>query len=183
MMENTKPSSSANLAFKWAVISLIASVIFTYAWQLLNINPTSKVTYLGFIPFIAFLFLTQKEYRDQLGGFATFGQEFVAGLLFAVFAGILGAIFIYVYYTWLSPQVYQLILDSQRSAMEAKNLSSDQVDRAMEIMNKYGTIITFVSALIMTPIIGAIISLIGAAIFKKERTLADIERDASDPTV
>jgi hypothetical protein len=184
-MENVKPSSS-NVAFKWAIIGLIATIVVTYAWQFLNVVSTSPVRYLGFIPFIVFLFLAQKEYRDKLGGFATFGEEFVAGLLFSVFSGILSAIFIYIYYAWLSPQAYQQILDAQRSAMEAKSLSSDQVDQAMNIMNKYGIIITVVSTAIVTPIIGAIIALVGAAIFKKERTLLDIEKAAgsyNDPAV
>ena len=184
-MENVKRGSS-NVAFKWAAISLVATIILTYIWEFLKVDPNSPIRYLGFIPFIAFLFLAQKEYRDQLGGFATFGEEFVAGLLFSVFSGILGAIFIYIYYSWLSPAAYQLYLDAQKSAMEARNSSPDQVEQGMAFMNKFGIWIVVAGMLIGTPIIGAIISLIGAAIFKKGKSILDIEKNSDsyiDPAV
>ncbi|MDF2432794.1 MAG: hypothetical protein JWP44_2425 [Mucilaginibacter sp.] len=184
-MENVKPSAS-KVAFKWAIINFIASVVITYAFQFLNVDQTSSVKYLSFIPFIAFLFLTQKEYRDQLGGFISFGEGFVSGLLFSVFTGILGAIFIYIYYQYLSPQVYEQILSSTQAQLQAKgSLSADQIDKAMSVSRKYGPLFAAIGAVIFSPIIGAIIALIGAAIFKKERSLLDIEstESYSDPAV
>jgi len=177
-MENVKPSA-AKVALKWALISTATGIVFTFLWQFLGVNPTSPIVYIGFIPFIAFLFLAQKEYRDQLGGFIKFGDAFLAGFLFAVFAGIGSAIFSYIYYT-LSPQAYQAILDAQRASMEAKGLSADQVDQAMDFTNKFGKLFTLIGALIGTPIIGAIIAVVGAAIFKKEPSLLDIEQRASE---
>jgi hypothetical protein len=180
-MENAKPNLG-KVAFKWALISLVTSIVFTYVWQFANVNPTSPVVYVGFIPFIAFLLMAIKEYKDQSGGFIKFGEAFLAGFLFSVFAGLMTAVFTYVYYTILSPQAYQLILDAQRAGMEAKGLSSDQIDAGMEITTKYGTLITAIASIIVTPIIGAIIALIGAAIFKKERSPFDNE-SFTDPAV
>jgi hypothetical protein len=173
----TPKQNSTKIAFKWALISLGTSIVLTYLWQFLDVNPTSPIVYLGFIFFIAFLLLAQKEYKDQLGGFITFGEAFLSGFLFSVFSGILSAIFLFIYYSYLSPQAYQLILDAQRAGMEAKGLSSDQVDQAMEITTKYGKILTFVGGIIVTPIFGAIVALVGAAIFKKERSILDIENN------
>jgi hypothetical protein len=95
-MENSKPSSSS-VTVKWAVFYLISSIVITYGIQLLNLDPNSPVKYLGYIPFIAFLLLAQKEYRDKLGGFLTFGEGFLTGFLYSVFGGIMVAIFIYIY--------------------------------------------------------------------------------------
>jgi len=176
-MENSKPNST-NVAFKWALISFVVGIVFMYLWQFMNVPQTSPIKWIGYVAFIAFLLLAQKEFRDQLGGFISFGDAFLAGFLFSVFAGILSAIFIYVYYSYLSPQVYQQVLDAQRAAMEAKNMPSDQVDQGMKIMNNYGIIITTGMVVVLTPIIGAVIALIGAAIFKKERSILDIERQA-----
>ena len=53
----------------------------------------------------------------------------------------------------------------------------------MEITRKYGVLFTAIGTAIGTPIVGAIISLIGAAIFKKERSPYDIAQDAIDPTL
>jgi len=185
-MTTSKPSSS-NVTVKWAVIYLTTSIVITYIIQLLNLDPNSPVKYLGYIPFIAFLLLAQKEYRDnKLGGFISFGDAFMTGFLYAVFGGIMLAIFIYIYLTLLNPHAIEAAMESQRQAFVDKGLSSDQIDQSMELGKKYGAIFGAVGTLFVIPIFGAIVALIGAAIFKKEKSVADIENEANsfvDPTV
>jgi hypothetical protein len=185
-METVK-QGSGKVAAKWSLIYIITSIVITYAFQFLNIDQSSPAKYVSYIPFIAFLLLAQKEYRDQLGGYLTFGEGFSAGFLYSVFSGLFIAIFIYIYLTFLSPQVFeQSMAAAQTKLQESGNLSSDQIDQAMVITRKYGTIIGAVGALVGSVIIGAIIALIGAAIFKKERTILDIEQGGSsyvDPSV
>jgi uncharacterized membrane protein len=77
-------------------------------------------------------------------------------------------------------------MESQRQAFVDKGLSNDQIDQSMELGKKYGAIFGAVGTLFVIPIFGAIVALIGAAIFKKEKSITDIENDAStftDPTV
>lgn len=184
-MENTVPNSS-KVATKWAVIYVLTSIVITYLFQFLNVDQTSGVKYLGYIPFVAFLFLAQKEYRDQLGGFATFGQEFSAGFRYAVVAGLILAVFIYIYLTFLSPQILEQSIASQQDKFKEQNMTPEQIEKANEIGRKYGPIIGAFGAAIGSAVIGAILALIGAAIFKRERTLDDIERDSAaytDPEV
>jgi hypothetical protein len=183
-MENVKPTTT-KVAFKWSIIYIITSIVITYAFQLLNVDQTSSVKYLGYIPFIAFLFMAQKEYRDQLGGYITFGEGFSSGFMYAVFSGIFLAIFVYLYLAILSPQILEQSLAAQQDKLkEQGNLSAEQIDNAMSIGRKYGAILGSVFGAIFLIIIGAILSLIGAAIFKKERSIIDIERESSaDPVV
>ncbi len=182
-MESVKQTST-KVAFKWAIIYFITSIVFTYVFQFLNVDQSSPIKYLGYIPFIAFLLLAQKEYKDQLDGFITFGQGFMAGFIYSVFSGIMLAVFTYIYLTFLSPQIWEQMMATSKDQMVAKNMSADQIDSAMEITRKYGTIFALVGIAIVTPIIGAIIALVGAAIFKKERSLTDIENNSfADPTV
>ena len=173
-MENVKPSYTS-ITVKWAVIYFITSVVITYIFQFLNIDQNSAAKYLGYIPFIAFLLLAQKEYKDKLGGFLKFGEGFMAGFIYSVIAGVLLAIFTYIYLTFLSPQIFEQALASQEAKMSAQNVSPEQAEKGMEIARKYGTIFGAVGILLITPICGAVISLIGAAIFKRERTVEDIE--------
>ena len=177
-MDNIKKTNSAQVAFKWTLIYVVTSIVLIYVYQFLNISVLSPIRYITNIPFIAFMFLAQKERRDELGGFITFGDGFVTGLLYAVFAGILISIFTYIYYAILSPQVWQQFLDLEREALNQKNLSDDQIDAGLKFAGN--VVFTSIGVLIGTPIIGAIISLIGAAIFKKEKSILDIERDASN---
>jgi hypothetical protein len=186
-MENVK-QNPFQVAAKWAVIYVITSIVITYLMQFSGVDQTtSPLRYLTYIPLIAFLLLAQKEYRDQLGGFMTFGQGFMAGFLYSVVIGVLTAIFTYIYFTYLSPQVWEQVLASSKDKMaQNPNLSSEQIDKAMEITQKYGVLFATIAVAIVTPIIGTIIALIGAAIFKKERSILDIEQGANsytDPSV
>ena len=126
------------------------------------------------------------KFKDKLGGFVTFGQAFLEGFLFSVFYGIMVAIFTYIYFTMLSPAVWDQAMNAAQKNLEAKGtLSSEQIESAMNISRKYGIVIAVVGVAVGTPIIGAIISLIGAAIFKKERSPLDMVQDNnySDPAV
>jgi len=148
----------------------------------LNIDPNSPLKYLTYIPFIAFLFITQKEFKDEIGGFITFGEGFSAGFRYALFTGLVIAVFVYLYCAVLSPAVFDKALEASRAKMEAQNMPSDRIEKGMEIGKKWGPLMGAFGTAVVYPIIGAIISLIGAAIFKKERSAYDIVENAVDPT-
>ena len=92
-METAKPSQ-AGVAIKWALINVITAIVITYIFQFLGTDISAPSRYLAYIPFIAFICLSQIEYRSKLTGFITYGQGFVEGLLFGVFSGIMMAVFI-----------------------------------------------------------------------------------------
>jgi ABC-type multidrug transport system permease subunit len=96
------------------------------------------------------------------------------------------AVFIFIYLTFLSPQILEQSIASQQDKFKEQGMSSEQIDKANEIGKKYGPIIGAFVAAIGLAIFGAIVALIGAAIFKKEPTIEDIERDSTshpDPAV
>lgn len=177
------PVNANKAATKWALIYVLTAIIITYIIQFSNLDPNSSVKYLSYIPFIAFLLLTQKEYKDQLGGYIKFGDAFSAGFRFALFSGILLAVFIYIYLTFLSPEVLTKTMELQRDKMAEQGLSNEQIDKGIDIGKKYGAIFGAVGAAIAYAIMGVIISLIGAAIFKKERSAFDPEPTITDTTV
>ncbi|MHB8207392.1 DUF4199 domain-containing protein [Mucilaginibacter sp.] len=170
------------IVLKWTIISVITSIVITYVFQFANVDQSSGIKYLSSIPFIIYLFLVQKEYKDQLGGYISFGQAFSTGFKYAIFSGIILAIFTYLYLAILSPQVYEKAMtDAQQKLTDQGQLSSEQIDSAMEISRKYGLIFATVGIVIFDALIGAILSLIGAAIFKHEKPLFITESD--EPTV
>ena len=177
-METPVVQNPTKVATKWALIYTLTAIVITYACQFLNVDPTSPVKYITYIPFIAFLMMAQKEYRDSIGGYISFGDAFSAGFRYSLFAGLLIAVFSYLYLAILSPGV----LETTRTQLEEKNMSSSQIDQAMTITKKWGPLIGAFGAAIAYAVFGAILSLIGAAIFKKERSPYDIAQDAVDPT-
>jgi hypothetical protein len=177
-------SSPTKVATKWALINLVTSIVLTYLIQFISTDPNSPLKYLGYVPFIIFLFLTQKELRDQSAGFLTFSEGFSVGFRYAIFASLLLAVFTYVYLAILNPDIMAKAAEQARAQMEAKgNMSSESIDKAVDITKKFGPIIGAFVLAIMDTIIGVVISLIGAAIFKKERSPLDVEDTTPDPTV
>jgi hypothetical protein len=176
-------ANANKVATKWALIYVLTAIVITYIIQFSNLDPNSSVKYLSYIPFIAFLLLAQKEYKDQLGGYIKFGDAFSAGFRFALYSGILLAVFIYVYLAFLSPEVLSKAMEAQRDKMTEQGLSSEQIDKGIEIGKKYGAIFGAVGAAIAYAILGVIIGLIGAAIFKKERSAFDPELPITDTTI
>ena len=178
-----QPPNSTKVATKWAVIYTLTSIIITYAMQLTNTSPDSPVKYLSYIPFIGFLLLAQKEFRDELGGYMSFGNGFSAGFRYAVFAGLMLGVFTYIYFAILSPAVWNQIVEVSRAKIQEtnKNLTDEQVDKAIDITRKYGPVFGGFGAAIGSAVSGAVFSLIGAAIFKKERSPYDIAENAIDP--
>ncbi|RCH56103.1 hypothetical protein DJ568_04990 [Mucilaginibacter hurinus] len=177
MTDTIKPSAT-RIATKWAFIGLAITIVLTYAFELLDIDPNSAAKYINYIPFIALLLLTQKEYRDELGGYMTFGQGFSAGFRYALFSGLLSALFTYIYLGFLSPDQWTKAMEVAQAQMEEKGTMTDeQVKVAMDFTNKYGMIMTVFAIAVGSAIMGAILSLIGAAIFKKERSIYDNDQE------
>jgi hypothetical protein len=177
------PVSATKIAIKWSLIYLLTAIAITFAFEAAKFDLNSPVKYLGYIPLILFLFLAQKEYKDKQGGYIKFGDAFLTGFWYGLFAGILFAVFTFVYLSFISPELFANSIEAQRDAMAAKGLSPDQVDKGIEIAKKYGAIIGSVGIAIGYIILGLIVSLIGAAIFKKERTAFDQEPTSTDSAV
>jgi hypothetical protein len=182
-MESIKPNN-VKIATKWAVIYTITSIVITYATELLDLDPNSPIKYLSYLPFIAFCFLAQKEYKDQLGGYITFGEGFNTGFKYSLFSGFMLAIFFYIYLAFLNPGALDKAVEQQQTAMAEQNMSQEQIDQAMEMTKKYGALFGSIVAAIGSLISGCIVALITAAILKKERSAFDaVDTTADEPTV
>ena len=179
-MEPLKPNPT-KVATKWALINFVTSIVLTYAIQFVSKDPNSPLKYLGYVPLIAFLMLTQKEFKQQLGGYITFGEAISAGFRYADFTSLLIAVITFVYLAFLDPEVMQKAAEQARAQMEAKNMSSEDIDKAIGYTLKLGPIIGAFVIAILDTILGAVISLIGAAIFKQQRSAYDPE--PTDTTV
>jgi len=169
-MENLTPSLN-NLSFKWSIIYVILGIVITYAFQLLNVDPNSPAKYIAYIPFIIFLFIAQKEYKDQLGGYLSFGQGVGVGFKYALFGGIIMGIFVFIYLKWLNPHILEQALYSQQDKLQEQGLTDEQIDMSMNLAKKYGAVIGLFSTIFADAFFGIILALIGAAIFKNVRPM------------
>ncbi|MCD8740153.1 DUF4199 domain-containing protein [Mucilaginibacter roseus] len=176
------------VATKWAIINVVFNVILAYAFDMLNIDQQSPIRYIPIVLLVLFVFLAQKEYKDTLGGYITFGKAFNVGFRFALFAGILGAIFVFLYLKVLNPESFEKGLQQTETAMYDKGMSDADVDKSISMLRSSGPLLFSFSSAVVSALVGVVVSLIGAAIFKKERSPyefndATIIDDKNDPTL
>jgi len=97
-----------------------------------KMEATSSVAGLvaGFaIPIIGLVLALRATRAASEGGGMTYGQGVLASLLVGVVAGVLGAVFNYVYGAIINPGMFDTIHEVQIAALEAKgNLTAEQVD-------------------------------------------------------
>ena len=119
---------------------------------------------------ILIIVLAIQAHRDiDLGGRITFGRAFAVGFSAIMIAGAIGAVWAVVYFGLIDPGILDVVRDAQMTAMEDRGMSESEMEAAEGMMGFFTSPIFFgVVAIFMSAIAGGIISLISAAIMKKE---------------
>lgn len=152
---------------KGILISFILIVI-GLAIYFLDMSQNKAVQWVEYIVFIVAIIWSVSAYGKQIDFNSTFGNYFAHGFkvtaIVTLFMVIFTAIFIYLF-----PDIKEKGIEAARKSMEAKgNLTSDQITQALAITQKFFMTIVLVSALLGYLFLGAIASLIGAGITKKD---------------
>ena len=168
-------------AITWASIAFFIIVLFTYLFYFLDIDSKSPVNYLSYVPFLVCLFLSVRFHKEtELGGFISFKRAFGTGFRFSSFLSLLMGIFIYVYFKFLNPDVFEkTLLEAENQMLESGN-STDKVDMAIEVSRSWGPLIAGITTAVMYTLSGVVVSLIVAAILKKEEPFFGSEQEEAE---
>ncbi|MCU4166280.1 DUF4199 domain-containing protein [Carboxylicivirga caseinilyticus] len=152
------------------VISILYSVIIYVAGMIGN-KPLSYVSYLITIGILIWAMLT---YRDKVnGGYMSYGTGVGLGFMTALIGGILGSIFSYILMTVIDPSIPDQLFNMAIEEAIAKNpeveQNLDMVEGMMRKMMSPTALALF--GVVGSAIGGVIISLILAAIFKKDKPM------------
>lgn len=166
---------AGGLAFRIAISFAIYSLIFTIVLRMMNVNPQMKgtATYivillslLTWLPFIFAICFAQFKDRQQLGGFIMYGRAFSTGFKVAAYAGLFVGLFLILYYLLIDPAAID-----QMKEVALSNAKNENEVKGIEMMSKYMGYFAAFSMAVMYTLCGAIISLIAAAVFKRDRPL------------
>lgn len=166
-MENQP--STARSAIKWGLIIGVASIAFSTIIFLSGQFGNQTLSYLGYLILIVGLVLAMKDFRTQNNGFMRYGQGLGLGSLTSAVCGVLSGAFIYVYMAFVDTTLNEQILDKAREQWEKQGMSEQQMEQAAEMSKTFmGPGAMFVFGVLGTLIFGVILSLIIAAIMKKD---------------
>ena len=151
---------------KGIIISLLL-IVFALASHFSGIDPQSPVQYIGHAIFIGGIIWSIMSYGKQVDHNATFGNYFTHGFKVSALITAIMIIFMVVF-IYLFPEIKENALAETRKAMLEQNLSEEQTAQTVEMTRNLFGVFAVGGTLLIYLIIGCIVSLIGAAITKKD---------------
>lgn len=114
---------------------------------------------------LACLFLGIKEKRDSDPSDFTFGRGWVEGLLISLIGAAFSAIWVYIFFAFVSPELLDAIRDQAVMQMQQKQMSADELEKATSMMDLMFSPTSFaIWTIVMYALGGMFFSLIFSAI-------------------
>ena len=146
------------------------AIVLTLIQYFTGIDRTSTANWFAWlnVPFLAlFIWMAMKERKQEdYGGNMSYGQCIGTGTLVGLFAGIVMAIFMYVYFTAINPGIVDFIVQKQQAALQAQQMDPEKMQNAISMMKKMFIPFGIGGALFGSVIIALVISLIVGAFVK-----------------
>ena len=157
-------------AVKYGIIGGLGGIIISLILFFLHMQFESWAKWLQtFIMLSAIILGIRAIAEDNRNKLVPFGTLFKGGMMITLIVAIISIIYFLIYSNFIETDFVDKILEVSRQKMADKGLSEEQTDRAIEMTKKFmSPVFMTVIALISNLIIGAVTSVIGAAIFKKE---------------
>ena len=161
---------------KWALISALVGIVFQLLQQVTGVMTKGfgvialySIVSIGVS--VAIYVFALKEHRDQeLGGFMSFKRAFLLAFTIGIVSSVIALVFNYVYMNFINHGALEAQLEMTRGMMEKMGLPEDKLDEAIEKQRQaMSSPMSMLTGLLGAGFIVAILSLIIAAIMKKDR--------------
>ena len=164
-------------AIRWGLIGGVISVAYTLMGILTGISDPSAgpikmmlssfgliAIYIGTIVFVI------RSHRDQeLGGYISIGRAFLVGLIASVITTLMANVFSYIYVEFIDPSYLDKMIEGMEEMIVGFDMPEEMLEGMMEeTRNQFKLSTIFTSGLIYATAVNAVISIICAAVMKKE---------------
>ncbi|SFU55877.1 Protein of unknown function [Pustulibacterium marinum] len=143
-----------------AVIMYVTGLVYTYNW-------VSGVV--GFLVMIAFIVLGMSTFKKE-NTYLSLSQALKIGIGISLIAGILGALYQFVFFNYIDPEFMAKVLENSRHQIIEQNpeVTQQQLDQIASMQENFSSpIITAAMGILSSLFLGFIISLISGLIMKK----------------
>jgi len=113
--------------------------------------------------------MSVRHYRDHVNdGYLDFSKAFKAGFLTCLFAGLVGAVYSYFQFKYMSPQLIDELMSLTQDKLISKGIPESQIELQSAILEKIMTPLFLAFSYIFSMAFwGALLSLLAAVIMKK----------------
>lgn len=152
---------------KGVIISLIL-IVFGIALYFAGESTNQGLGSLQYVILVGGIIWGCINYANQMHNNVTFGNVFAHGFKITAVITVITIIYTIIALKFLFPDMVDMILDKTRETLAEKNMSDEQSETALSMTRKF--LIPFAAGgiLVMFLIVGAVSSLIGAAVAKKK---------------
>lgn len=154
------------------IISLIIIVIelVLYFTNQMENKGLGMITYLIFIVGICIICV---QYSKEKNGNVTFGNLFAQGFKTSALVALIMIVWSVLMFKVLFPDLPDQLMQAQRTKMLEKGLTDEQIAQGLTFAKKFFMTFVIGGVILMYAILGAIASLLGAAIAKKNPKAAN----------
>lgn len=150
---------------KGIVIALIIMILGLVSY-FLGLGDNKPMQYVGYVILIVGIIWSVNSYGKQIDYNSTLGNYFGHGFkitaLVTIFVIILTGLFLYIF-----PDMKEKALEAARKSMVEKNLTQEQIAQGMDFTKRFFMVFVLAWILVSYLFCGAIASLIGAGVTKK----------------
>ncbi len=152
---------------KGILIALVL-IIIALATYFLNIQANGPLQWIGYIVFLGGIIWSVMSYGKQINHNSTFGNYFAHGFKVAALVTAIMIIYVIIFIV-LFPEFKEKAIVEARKSMQAKNnLTEEQINTGLEMTRKFFMVFLVGGTLLGYLLFGALASLIGAAVTKKQ---------------
>lgn len=167
-MESTPSFWKACL--KYGLIMGLVSIVMTMLFYMLDLMFATWIMIPSIVLTLIVLFLLQRSYRDTyLNGYITYGRALGTGMVIFIYAAVIIAIFSYLLYTVIDPELIDKSLSAAAAKLESKGIPESSMDAALSMQEKMlKPWIISLSSIFNTLLMGFIMSLITSIFITKK---------------
>jgi hypothetical protein len=162
-MNEQKPISHLVAGLIIGAIMIIFSLVVEFA----GLQQIKGVPLIGYGIIMASLILFITMYGKAMNSQVTFGNLFSYGFKTTAVLMLIMILFTIIFFL-LFPDIKEKIFDLTRQKMEERNMSDDEIEKALSLWKRMFWVFTIGGIALVYAVVGAIASLIGAAITKKK---------------
>ncbi len=162
--------STARVALKYGVLVAVVIMVYTTIINIAGLSQNQALSSVQFVFMIAAIVMAMKEFRAQNKGYMSYGEGLGLGTLLSAVMGLLVSMFSSFYNRFIDPTILTQALDKVRMDMEKRGMDDAQIDMSMEQAQKFMSPgIMFFTGVLMTILTGFIVSLVIAAIIRRDK--------------
>jgi hypothetical protein len=163
-------TSTARVALKYGVLGSVVIMVYSTILNVSGLSQNKVLSFLSFVFMLVAIILAMKDFKEKNSGFMSYGEGLGLGSLTSAVMGLLSSAFTMFYIQFIDNTLLAQGLDKVRVDMESRGMDDAQIDQAMELSQKFMSPgVVFVMGVVGYVVMGFIVSLIIAAIMRKEK--------------